>query len=364
MASLAVALVRQGHEVTYAAERMMSEVRARQGWQAPPMEGVHLRIVPDVNSVKTAAAQATTESVHICQGLRANGLVSVAQQALKQRGLRQWVVMEMVDDRGISGVIKRLVYRALFMHKRRHLQGALATGLRTAGWVVARGMPAEKVFPFAYFLSEATRLNQATASSDAPFRFLFVGQFIERKRLDLLIEALGHLVADGLGNFSLQVVGSGPLDEVLHGQGRLVLGDRLEWKGSLQMAHVRESMDSADCLVLPSEHDGWGAVVSEALMAGTPAICSDACGAAAVVRDSSVGGIFPAGQLRPLCEVLQTALRAGKVSPEQRDKVSSWARALGANAGAAYLSEIVSYSAGEGDRPEAPWTAAAHGRPF
>lgn len=60
------------------------------------------------------------------------------------------------------------------------------------------------------------------------------------------------------------------------------------------MDAARACMARADVLVLPSWHDGWGAVVSEALMAGTPAIASDACGSAGVVRASGVGGGVPA----------------------------------------------------------------------
>jgi hypothetical protein len=63
--------------------------------------------------------------------------------------------------------------------------------------------------------------------------------------------------------------------------------------GSYLSTEVPRAMAQADCLVLPSIHDGWGAVASESLMVGTPVVCSDACGVAGVVQASGVGGVFP-----------------------------------------------------------------------
>ena len=155
MAGLAVALARRGHAVTYVAERAMSEDRARQGWQPPSLHGVTLRIADSEQAVRQAVDAAAPTSVHICQGIRANGLVGRAQRLLARRGLRQWVVMETVDDDGPRGWVKRAVYRVHFLRWRRHLAGVLASGWRTADWVRARGVPAARVFPFAYFLPDA-----------------------------------------------------------------------------------------------------------------------------------------------------------------------------------------------------------------
>lgn len=357
MAGLAAALAKRGYAVTYVAEEQMSELRARQGWQSPRMDGVHLRIVSDVASVTRAVEEAASDSVHICQGVRGNGLVSMAQKALKRRNLRQWVVMETVSDHGLGGPLKRLLYRFLLARWRSHLQGVLTIGWRTADWVIARGMPAGRVFQFAYFLPQAAPIGREEPGTEYSFRFLFVGRFIELKRLDLLVEALGHLIDSEDGNFQLQVIGSGPLEARLRDHAERVLGDRLDWIGHLPMGHVREAMKSADCLVLPSRYDGWGAVVSEALMAGTPAIASDACGSAGAVIASQAGGVFASGHVEQLQELLRKALAAGRVTAERRQQVAEWGRCLGADAGADYLIEVVRHTAGSDALPAPPWLA-------
>lgn len=361
MAGLAVALARQGHSVTYVAEREMSEDRARQGWQAPDLPHVTLRFAGSATAIRHLVAQAPASSIHICQGVRANGLVSVAQKALKQRNLRQWIVMETVSDHGWRGAIKRVLYRLLFARWRSHLQGVLASGWRTGDWVVARGVPASMVFPFAYFLPDATTSAVDKPDVKAPFRFLFVGQFIELKRLSLLIDALGNLATSSGSDFRLQVVGSGPLEASLRSHAERVLGQRLDWIGRLPMERVREAMANADCLVLPSRYDGWGAVVSEALMAGTPAITSDACGSAGVVMASQTGGVFPTGEVEALRDLLDKALSAGSIAARQRKQLAEWGTCLGAKAGASYLTEIIRHMQGNEPRPAPPWSASSQG---
>lgn len=355
MAGLAIALAQQGHLVTYVAERLMSKEREKQGWLPPVLHGVDLKILPDKISVANAICEASIDSIHICQGIRGNGLVAAAQKGLRKRRLKQWVIMETVNDQGPDGLIKRLTYQFLFKFHGRHIQGVLANGWRTAEWIRSRGVHPEKTFPFCYFLPEAeipAKINQETPPT---FRFLFVGSFIEIKRLDLLVEALLKLKSDNDLEFQLQVIGSGPLENDLRNKAEKLLGERLMWTGLLSMEKVRHAMTIADCLVLPSRHDGWGAVVSEALMAGTPAIVSDACGSAGVVKASGVGGVFPSGNEKALQDSLQEIVSRGKVSTEQRKQLASWAKCLGADAGACYLQQILCYTYGNGDRPTPPW---------
>ena len=99
--------------------------------------------------------------------------------------------------------------------------------------------------------------------------------------MDLLIAALARFEDR---NVELVVIGSGPLEDKLRTDAEAALTGRASWIGCLPVGDVPGEMAKADCLVLPSRYDGWGAVVSEALLVGTPAICSDKCGSAGVVR--------------------------------------------------------------------------------
>jgi len=354
MAGLAVELARQGCRVTYVAEQAMSADRLEQGWTAPELPGVELVYSDNSAATHLLVSKAPADSLHICQGIRANGLVLVSQRALAARGLRQWVVMETVEDSGWRGVVKRFEYGRLFRAQRKTLQGVLATGHRTTEWVTGRGMPADQVYPFAYFLPDTPVADDQR--EPGTFRFVFAGQLIPRKRVDWLVNALAGLTDQA---FELWIVGSGPEEPALRTLAMRKLGDRVRWLGVLPLSEVSVVMAQADCLVLPSVHDGWGAVVSESLMVGTPVVCSDACGSAGVVRSSEFGGGFSRDRADELKVELEKQLRYGPINAESRMRLASWATALGAEAGARYLINILDYTANGGSRPMPPWQNGA-----
>jgi glycosyltransferase involved in cell wall biosynthesis len=353
MAGLAAALARQGYEVVYVAERSMTEDRASQGWTMPDLGSARLALAPTRVAVNSLVEAAPVDSTHICQGIRGNGLVREAQRASAARGLLQWVVMETVDDVGCRGMVKRLEYRRLFMQWRGRIEGVLAIGHSTPAWVIARGMPAERVVPFAYFLPDIPPIVQV-GHCDEPFRFVFVGQFIALKRLDLLVSALATVKRS---NLELVVIGSGPMEGELYTAAEAALQGRVRWIGRLPSGEVHRAVAHADCLVLPSRYDGWGAVVSEALMVGTPAICSDRCGVAGVVQASGHGGVFRSGDVSELRAQIVRSLNSGPLPRSERDALAAWARCIGADAGATYLREVLDASHQRKACPPPPWNA-------
>lgn len=355
MAGLAAALAARGREVTYVAEQAMSGERESQGWHVPDLGTARLEFATSADEVVRLVGMAPADSIHICQGFRANGLVGVARKALAKRGLRQWVVMETVDDAGWRGGLKRLLYRSLIFLWRGRIEGVLAAGHGTTGWLEARGMPPRSIYPFAYFLPDTSLLSRSPPQQEHPFRVLFAGQFIDRKGVDLLFDALAQL--DGTPPADLALAGSGPREHALRRQAETRLEGRVIWLGRKPQQDIPALMAEADCLVLPSRHDGWGAVVSEALMAGTPAICSDRCGAAGVVLASGCGGVFPAGDVQALAAALRREVARGRQMPDGRSALANWARCLGAKAGAEYLDAVLTQKEAGGEHPVPPWDA-------
>lgn len=353
MADLAVALAREGFSVTFVVEEAMSEERKKLGWKIPRLDGVNLRIARSKREICDLLATADCNSVHICQGIRSNRTVGLAQKELRARGLSQWVVMETVDDTGLLGYVKRLTYSFLFWYWRGTLAGVLANGRQTSNWVCARGMTRDSVFPFAYFLPS---LPLTIVPRNATvFRFGYVGQLIKRKQVDVLIRALAKIETEN-NDFELCIVGSGPEEKSLQMLSDFSLGDRVKWVGKLESDQVPKFMREIDCLVLPSKHDGWGAVASEALIHGTPVICNDKCGVSEVVSASGVGGIYDVCDENALFNLLQRQLCSGVLTYSEREKIASWAKSIGSVSGAKYLASILDYFEGEGGvKPVPPW---------
>lgn len=353
MAGLATALVQHGCKVTYVAAEPISADRVQQGWMMPSLHGAELVYAATPQAVRKAIDRAPLGSVHICQGIRSNGLVVTAQVELALRGLRQLVVMETVDDSGWRGPLKRAEYRRLFSKHLAALQGVLAIGHSMPEWVAARGVPLHQVFPFAYFLPEADLSIARSQREPGPFRFVFAGRLIPGKRVDWLITALAALTNQA---FELWIVGAGPEEPALRALASIALGHQVRWLGQLPLTDVPAVLAQADCLVLPSVHDGWGAVVSEALMVGTPVICSDACGSAGVVRASGVGGVFRSVDRASLTPMLEGVMAKGPLHWAESAALADWAECLGGRAGAAYLLRILDHAWGRSPRPLPPWS--------
>jgi len=345
-----------GVKVTYVAGEIIDDQRRALGWSAPSLGPASLVIVNAERTVEELAAQFPEQAIHICQGIRGNGFVGVAEKCLRKRQARIVINIETVDDHNLAGIAKRAVYAVHLRHAVAWADSILAIGHRTPGWLAGRGFPESRIFPFAYFLG-LPATAYATFSDeldDRLFRFAFVGSFIPRKRLDLLVRALAELGEES--SYQLTVVGAGPLEDEWRRLAVDRLGARVVWRGLLPASEIPRFLAGVDCVVLPSRHEGWGAVVSESLLVGTPAICSDRCGSAEAVRRSRAGGVFRSGDRDALAECLLDVMKRRLARTQERAHLADWARrALSGAAGAAYLIEILRHRFEGGKRPSPPW---------
>jgi glycosyltransferase involved in cell wall biosynthesis len=353
MLPLAIALVDLDFEVIFVVRIAMSSARLQQGWEVPDCGNVSLVVADSKNKVTALLKTADPKSIHICQGIRSNGLIGYAQKILANRGMVQWVAMETVDEVGFTASLKRLIYRIILLFRKDFFIGFLAIGTKTSNWIVQRGALPNNVFTFAYFLKDSKiDLISHLSEKNRPFRFTFIGRLVNLKRLDLLITALGDLAEL---DFELVVIGSGAEQAVLQKMSNKLIPGKVHWKGNVPINSIANELINADCLVLPSRYDGWGAVITESLMVGTPVICSDGCGAAEVVKISNFGGVFKSGSINDLKKLLISSYKKGPLILSDRAKLGSWARCLGAAEGARYLDEIIKYSEEGGRRPRPPW---------
>jgi glycosyltransferase involved in cell wall biosynthesis len=116
--------------------------------------------------------------------------------------------------------------------------------------------------------------------------FLFSGQLIERKGVDVLLLAFGEL-AKSRRDIALIILGDGPLRRSLESFVSQDSRELVHFAGHVEQAELPPYFHAAHVFVLPSRHDGWGVVINEACAAGLPVISTSAAGAA---RDLVVDG--------------------------------------------------------------------------
>jgi glycosyltransferase involved in cell wall biosynthesis len=220
--------------------------------------------------------------------------------------------------------------------------------------VIARGQQRASIFDFCYFLAPQ-KPKIAPLHDKEVFRLLFVGNLIKRKRVHLILETLAEMPA----HVVLDVVGDGPLRVELEVFADAHLPGRVTFHGARPMPEIPSFMRDADCLVLPSDHDGWGAVVSESMIVGTPVVCSDRCGASVVVRASGRGHVFETFTPRACTEALMAQVAAGASDDAERAALADWATCLTEEAGAAYLDAIITHLRHGHPRPAPPWNSGS-----
>jgi glycosyltransferase involved in cell wall biosynthesis len=153
----------------------------------------------------------------------------------------------------------------------------------------------------------------------AGMRFLFVGRLIERKGIDVLLDAF-RAVEGG----ELWVVGDGPLAALV--ESAAAADERVRFFRHLEAGGLHDVCREADVLVLPAHYDVWGLVVNEAQEHGLPVITTDQVGAAADLIDPGVTGlIVPAGSVDALAGAMR---QLGRWTREQRQRCSDVRRML------------------------------------
>jgi glycosyltransferase involved in cell wall biosynthesis len=161
------------------------------------------------------------------------------------------------------------------------------------------------------------------AESSGQVTFLFCGQMIWRKGIDLLLAAFDRLISEGHDARLLLVGREAELPELL-ARTNPYTRSRIVYEGFQAPERLPEYFKRCDVFVLPSRHDGWGVVVNQALAAGLPIITSDAVGAGLDLVESGRNGIrVVANDANSLCEAMRTfilrpevARQWGKVSRE------------------------------------------------
>ncbi len=187
-------------------------------------------------------------------------------------------------------------------------RGIVGVGERAAADYSGRfpGVPTASI-PYHCDLSAFLALPTKNVPEDG-VRFLFCGQMIRRKGIDLLARAFSRLVGDG-HNVRLTLVGrDADWSGIAAGLEARVRG-RIEVAGFQPPDALPRFFGKADVFVLPSRHEGWGVVVNQAIGAGLPVLCSEAVGAGELVRSRENGLLFKADDADALYDAMHEMVR-------------------------------------------------------
>lgn len=164
--------------------------------------------------------------------------------------------------------------------------------------------------------------------------FLFCGQMIARKGVDLLIAAFAKIV-ERYNNVTLLLVGREADLPGFLANATPEVRERIRYEGFHPPERLPEFFSRADVFVLPSRYEGWGVVVNQAVGAGLPVICSDEVGAGYDLVEEEINGLkFGTGNVEALADkmrrfVTEPSLTA-RFGNSSKHKAQNWLPEKGA----------------------------------
>jgi glycosyltransferase involved in cell wall biosynthesis len=334
--------------------RPLSSDRVALGWQADT-SGYQSEVLDPLQPRRQAWAMANAQAdrVHMINGLWAESAFMAALAALRRRNIPRLIYAEAPDPQAPRSQPKTALKHLFGRWACQGRCGLLAISHFSADFYAQFGLAGSHVYPFGYFRHMAER--QALPTPDG-VEFLYVGQLVARKGLDLLLAALAPLMATDQ-SMRLRLIGTGEQEAALRQMAQQAgLAERILFMGAVPAAEVPTYMQRAHALVLPSRWDGWGLVVNEALAMGVPAIVSDRCGAADVIRDGQNGFRFKSESAADLSRALNAFLESRPHWPAMRANAAQVGRQLEAKPAAEYLAAALQHFMGMATtRPTPPW---------
>lgn len=199
---------------------------------------------------------------------------------------------------------------------------------RLADWVYEQGYTNERVtitgngiHPFTASDSVNLPINVSNAEEGC-FKVISVGNLVPEKGFDLLIKAVGRLIAQSL-DIRVLIIGDGSerhaLSQLID---KLHLQEHIQLAGVLPNDVVRSYYPHFDAFILPSYSESFGIVYIEAMYAGIPVIG---------IAGEGVSGLFTNGtealfaKPKDLDDLTNTILQLIS-NPQQREQMATAAQ--------------------------------------
>jgi len=161
-----------------------------------------------------------------------------------------------------------------------------------------------RVIPFIYVTESKSpiQINKTTDDNKKTVNYVYIGSISDRKNVISIFRALRLLPNV---NLKIDIIGEGNQKSKIQkyciqkGISHLV-----NFRGVIPMNEINSLLCNYDILILPSKHDGWGAVINEAITSGLFVICSDKCGAKSLILNEKIGIIAKSTRSKEFFKVI------------------------------------------------------------
>ena len=294
------------NEVVLICEKETYEFRKQMKWNIPTVKNVTLHVGPDDNHLNSLVKEySKPKDFNIISGL---ACFHISKFALRAKLSNKIIMAEAPDQNFFFRPFKLLRDYLRSSFYARDVIAYLCIGKQGLKWFKLLSSKNSICYPFTYTVKEydSQELNRTNNKI-----IIYIGSLIKIKRVDLLIKAYKS------ANFREQktrlvIIGDGPelltLKKLAAScDSEIDVQKTIDFMGSQSQDQVYQQLSFSDVLVLPSRHDGWGAVVNEALQCGCQVIVSDRCGSCDVINELN-GAVFEYPSMLSLKQKLEVAV--------------------------------------------------------
>ena len=168
----------------------------------------------------------------------------------------------------------------------------LCAGAYTAGDYLKIGMFRNRTFKWGYFseFKRSQSIEELLDKKDCS-QILWAGRLLDWKHPETALFLAKELSGKGL-HFKLKLIGSGPMRPELEKLRKtLKIEEYTELSESVSPEKLREIMELSGIFLMTSDkHEGWGAVVNEAMSCGCAVIGSSQTGSVPFLIKSGING--------------------------------------------------------------------------
>jgi glycosyltransferase involved in cell wall biosynthesis len=339
----AIKQLRPEIEFLHIAQTDISHERQAMGWISPAPEGYEQIVAPDLTTCRAVITDRPGESFHVFSGLRHVPCIVNGLRLAASLGVKFAIMSEPRVNEGLKGGVRYIESWLTEGTLRKRSTCVFAIGQNGPPWFHSVGYPRAKVFPFAYFIDPLAVANTPTPARGGPLRIGYLGRLVRPKGIYVLLEAFRSLVGRGA---ELHLAGPMGLEEANIRTALQPHEQAVVMHGPLPMSGVAAYLNSIDVLVLPSitKDDGWGVVVTEALMMGVPVVATTCVGASLVLRDPRLGRAIMPNNPSEITAAILAVAQPDNLIIEAKEWRRTWANEhLSALAGATYFWAVVDY---------------------
>lgn len=179
----------------------------------------------------------------------------------------------------------------------------LCASAYTAADCAKTGLYLNKTYKWGYFPEAKHHNIDSLIEHKKPHSIIWVARFIDWKHPEACIKLAKKLLADGITDFNISMIGNGVMLEQIKEQ---IVSEHLENNisvlGSMTPDEVRRHMEDSEIFIFTSDrNEGWGAVLNESMNSGCAVVASSEIGSVPyLINDGENGFIYQDGSIDDL----------------------------------------------------------------